>query len=228
MGSRGEPTWFPPCSRAGRARWFCLGEGLDTQKNRVKQHYGQWAGTYGDVADDGWFAWVRAREARLVYRALDLRGSVSVLDAGCGPGLYAMVIQGRGHEVWAIDFAPEMVARARGHVTHVEQADIEDLALGRTFDRVLCVGVLEWVQSPEKALQRLAEHLAPGGRLVILVPRTGPGGWIYQYQKRKHSLAARLYSPSGMRRLGEAVGLRYHQHVTPALHNFVMVFTAHG
>jgi 2-polyprenyl-3-methyl-5-hydroxy-6-metoxy-1,4-benzoquinol methylase len=197
---------------------------VDEQKDLVRQHYGQWAGTYGDAADDGWFAWVRAREARLVYRELDLRPGVSVLDAGCGPGLYAKVIQGRGHEVWAVDFAPEMVERVRGQVTRCEQADVEELALGRKFDRVLCLGVLEWVRDPQKALVRLAQHLAPAGKLVILVPRTGPGGWIYQYQKRKHRLSARLYSPREMRRMGEAAGLRYRRTVTPALHNFIMVF----
>jgi SAM-dependent methyltransferase len=199
---------------------------LDDQKSRVKQHYGRWAGTYGDSADDGWFAWVRAREARLVYRALDLRAGISVLDVGCGPGIHAKAIQERGHEVWAVDFAPEMVARARTRLHHVEQADVEDLSLGRSFDRVLCLGVLEWVRSPENALRRLAQHLAPGGRLVILVPRTGPGGWMYEHQKQKHQLRPRLYGAREMRRLGEAVGLQYHEQIAPAPHNFIMVFTA--
>jgi 2-polyprenyl-3-methyl-5-hydroxy-6-metoxy-1,4-benzoquinol methylase len=199
---------------------------VEEQKDLVKLHYGQWAATYGDAADDGWFAWVRSREARMVYEQLELPSGASVLDAGCGPGLYARVIHGKGHEVWAVDFAPEMVERVSAHVTVSAQADLEELRLGRTFDRVLCLGVLEWVRSPETALARLAEHLAPGGRLVLLVPRTGPGGWIYQYQKRKHSLSARLYSPRAMRRLGEAAGLRYRRHVTPALHNFIMVFEA--
>jgi 2-polyprenyl-3-methyl-5-hydroxy-6-metoxy-1,4-benzoquinol methylase len=199
---------------------------LEQQKDLVKSHYGKWAATYGDVADDGWFAWVRAREARLVYRMLKLRAGASVLDAGCGPGLYARPIHELGHEVWAVDFAPEMMQRVKGHVSRCEQADVEELALGRAFDRVLCLGVLEWVRCPATALRRLANHVAPGGRLVILVPRRGPGGWIYQYQKRKHRLSARLYSPSGLRRLGEAAGLRYRRHVTPAVHNFIMVFDA--
>jgi 2-polyprenyl-3-methyl-5-hydroxy-6-metoxy-1,4-benzoquinol methylase len=197
---------------------------LNNQKDLVKLHYGQWARTYGDAADDGWFARVRARESRLVYEVLNLREGASVLDAGCGPGLYARAMHERGHKVWAVDFAPEMVERVRQHVYRSEVADLEELALGRTFDRVLCLGVLEWVRSPEAAIERLADHLAPGGRLVVLVPRKGPGGWIYQYQKRKHGLAARLYSPAGMRRRGEAAGLRYRRHVTPAPHNFIMAF----
>jgi len=199
---------------------------MDDHKDLVKLHYGQWAATYGDAADDGWFAWVRAREARLVYRMLELDGGATVLDAGCGPGLYARRMHLQGHEVWAVDFAPEMVERVSAHVSHSQQADVEELALGRTFDRVLCLGVLEWVRCPQTAVKRLAAHLAPGGRLVLLVPRTGPGGWVYQYQKRKHSLAARLYSTSAMRKLGEEAGLRYRAHVTPALHNFIMVFEA--
>jgi SAM-dependent methyltransferase len=199
---------------------------VNAQKDLVKLHYGQWAATYGNADDDGWFAWVRAREARLVYEQLDILPGDSVLDAGCGPGLYAKVLQGRGHEVWAVDFAPEMVERARGYASHCEQADVEEMVLGRTFDRVLCLGVLEWVRSPKTALECLARHVGSGGRLVILVPRTGPGGWIYQYQKRKHGLSARLYSPGSMKELGEAAGLAYRCHVTPALHNFVMVFDA--
>jgi 2-polyprenyl-3-methyl-5-hydroxy-6-metoxy-1,4-benzoquinol methylase len=197
---------------------------MEPHKDLVKLHYGRWAATYGDAADDGWFAWIRARETRLVYEELDLPPGASVLDAGCGPGHYAGAMHARGHEVWAVDFAPEMVERARAHSAHCQQADVEELELGRTFDRVLCLGVLEWVRSPTTALARLARHVAPGGRLVVLVPRTGPGGWIYQYQKRKHQLSARLYSPSSMKKLGEEAGLAYRRHVTPALHNFVMAF----
>jgi 2-polyprenyl-3-methyl-5-hydroxy-6-metoxy-1,4-benzoquinol methylase len=197
---------------------------MSANKDLVKRHYGDWAGTYGDPNDDGWFSWIRAREARMVYEALDIPPAASVLDAGCGPGIYAKNLQRGGHEVWAVDFAPEMVARTVGHVTWCEQGDVEALALGRTFDRVLCLGVLEWVSSPQAALGRLADHVAPRGRLVVLVPRTGPGGWIYQHQKRKHGLSAHLYSPRSMRALGEKAGLRYSHHVTPALHNFIMVF----
>ena len=199
---------------------------MSEQKERVRHHYGDWAATYGEATDDGLFAWVRAREVRLVYELLGLEAGQSVLDAGCGSGVYTKVIFARGHEVWAVDFAPEMVDRVRGHATRVEQSDIEGMALGRQFDRVLCVGVLEWVTSPAAAIGALAAHVNPGGRLVLLVPRTGPGGWIYEHQKAKHGLAPRLYGVRETRRMGEAAGLRYRAHVTPWVHNFAMSFDA--
>ncbi len=141
-------------------------------------------------------------------------------------GVYSNALQANGHEVWAVDFAPEMVERVRGRVAHSELADVEELALGRRFERVLCIGVLEWVKSPARALGRLAQHLAPGGRLVVLAPRAGPGGWMYLHQKRKQGLEPRLCTPRRIRRLGERAGLRYRRHLTPFVHNFVMAFDA--
>src|SRR5262249_27267007 len=60
-----------PCESA-RARL------MEQQKDLVKLHYGRWAATYGDADDDGWFAWIRARETRLVYEELDLHEGASV------------------------------------------------------------------------------------------------------------------------------------------------------
>jgi len=192
-------------------------------KERVKEYYGRWAASYGDPADDGWFAWVRAREMRLVYKMLDIKPGQSILDVGCGSGVYAIELQ-KQHEVWAIDFAPEMVERVRGLVARCMRGDVEELALGRTFDRILCLGVLEWVRSPQAALARLAKHLGGEGRLVVLVPRTGLGGWVYRLTKRRDGLSVLLYSPSALRQMAEAVGLRYLEHRTPFPHNFVMAF----
>ena len=160
----------------------------------------------------------------MVEELLALEGSESVLDVGCGPGLYAKPLKRRGHEVWAIDFAAEMVAMVTGHVDHASVADIETFDLGRTFDRILCLGVLEFVAQPEAVFDRLRDHLAPMGRLVVLVPRQGFGGWIYKREKRKHGLTVRLCSESMLRRWGDGAGLSYVGRRIPFIHNLVVVF----
>jgi glycosyltransferase involved in cell wall biosynthesis len=51
----------------------------------------------------------------------------------------------------------------------------EDLAgLEKCFDTVLCINVLEYLDSPEQVVRSLSTALKPGGVLIVLVPR-GPG-----------------------------------------------------
>jgi 2-polyprenyl-3-methyl-5-hydroxy-6-metoxy-1,4-benzoquinol methylase len=194
------------------------------QDDLVRRHYGKWADSYGDPANDGWFSHVRAREIRIVNQALALRGGESILDAGAGPGIYAVALKQRGHQVWAADFAPEMVAKLEGRVDRALLADVQTLDLGRRFDRILCLGVMEYVADPLTTLRRLADHLAPRGRLIVLVPRQGIGGWFYQREKKKHGLAVRLYSSHTLGHLATQAGLRPVARQLPFFHNLVMVF----
>lgn len=197
-----------------------------TRADRVRRYYGRWAATYGTAADDGWFARIRAREQRIVDGLLAVTGGESILDAGCGTGVHAAPLAARGHEVWGIDVAPEMVERARSQMARASVADVCALDLGRRFDRILCLGVLEFVADPVLALQRLREHLAPGGSLVVLVPRPTISGRVYQLTKAVYGLGARVFSAATLRRHGERAGLTYKTHRFPFFHNVVMVFEA--
>jgi SAM-dependent methyltransferase len=200
--------------------------GLNDQIDLVRRHYGAWAPTYGDPSDDGWFARVRSREGRLVDQLLALRGGESILDAGCGPASYAGALKQRGHEVWAVDICPEMIARAAGKVDRAQVADVRAIDFGRSFDRVLCLGVMEYVSDPIATLRRLRAHLSPGGRCIVLVPRRGIGGWLYRREKRKHGLRVHLYSAGCLRQMAGAAGLVYLSHRFPFFHNLVMAFAA--
>jgi SAM-dependent methyltransferase len=191
------------------------------QVDQIRRHYGPWARTYGQPSDDGLFALVRARENQIIRSLLRLRGDESILDAGCGTGEMARSLKQRGHEVWAVDCTPEMIARVDGAVDRALVADLNLLDLGRRFDLILCIGALEFSPAPQALLHRMRRHLRPGGRLILLVPRTGPAGWIHRMLKRRHRLSSTLFSPRGLRRMGEAAGLAWRGHRIPFFHNFV-------
>jgi 2-polyprenyl-3-methyl-5-hydroxy-6-metoxy-1,4-benzoquinol methylase len=194
------------------------------QTKGVRRHYGLWAQTYGTPKDDGWFSHVRAREGRIVQELLALHGRMSVLDAGCGPGLYSAALKRQGHDVWAVDLCPEMIDRVKGMTDQALVADIQIMRLGRTFDRILCLGVMEFVCDPVATLINLRNHLSADGLLVVLVPRCGFGGWIYQRQKRNHGLEARLYSSRELRLIARNARLSYVAHRNPFFHNLAMAF----
>jgi 2-polyprenyl-3-methyl-5-hydroxy-6-metoxy-1,4-benzoquinol methylase len=102
-----------------------------------------------------------------------------VLDVGCGVGRWSALLAARGASVIGIDLSPTMIqeaarrANARGVADRCRflVQDLAELDAGATFDLILGVTVLQHILDPESlraAVQRIAEHLAPGGRIVLL------------------------------------------------------------
>jgi arsenite methyltransferase len=118
---------------------------------------------------------VRRRRA-LVGEALGAEPGERVLDLGCGPGFYVAELLervGPSGSVVGVDASREMLAAARercaGH-SNVDFRQGNATALpvdAATFDRALCVQVLEYVADAPAALAELHRALRPGGRLVV-------------------------------------------------------------
>jgi SAM-dependent methyltransferase len=95
----------------------------------------------------------------------------SVLDAGCGTGRIARELARRGVDIVGVDLDPEMLAVGMRKAPELvwRVGDLETLQLGRTFDVVLMAGNVMIFLTPGTegaVLKNVAEHLAPGGRLI--------------------------------------------------------------
>ena len=126
------------------------------------------------------------RFARLAQAGHDVHGEASfvagyrpstVLDAGCGTGRVAIELHRRGIGVVGVDLDRAMLETACEKAPEVEwfRADLSTLHLttdegrARRFQVVLCAGnVLIFLEPGTEAVtvQRLADHLVPGGLLV--------------------------------------------------------------
>jgi SAM-dependent methyltransferase len=116
------------------------------------------------------------RRRALVHEALGARRGDRVLDVGCGPGFYVHeTLERVGPEgtVLGVDSSPQMLALAARRCAGHENAGfregdatavpVED----ESFDRALCVQVLEYVADVPAALAELRRVLRPGGRVLI-------------------------------------------------------------
>lgn len=101
------------------------------------------------------------------------------LDLGCGVGRWSRHLAGRGVHMTGVDLSATMVEEAseRANAEGVSdlcafvQGDLPFLDLGRRFDFVVCVTVLQHIVDPERralAIGRIAEHLCPTGFAVLL------------------------------------------------------------
>ena len=110
---------------------------------------------------------------------LDVRPGTRVLDAGCGVGRWSRRLARAGADVTGVDLAPAMIEEAIRRAARdglaascrFAVADLADLSLGRRFERILGVTVLQHILDPtqlQRAVRHLAAHLEPEGRLVLL------------------------------------------------------------
>lgn len=98
-----------------------------------------------------------------------------VLDAGCGPGVYAEWLAKNGAEVVAFDVSAKMVQLAKERVgakARVLRADLElplDFLKNESFDIVLSSLAMEYVREWEPVFSEFCRVLRRGGHLVFSV-----------------------------------------------------------
>lgn len=107
---------------------------------------------------------------------LDLLGDVSglsVLDAGCGPGLYAAELLDQGAQVTGCDQSGEMIRLARERLGERADLRVHDLDEPLTWladdsvDLAVMALVLHHLSDPVATLREMRRVLRPGGALVL-------------------------------------------------------------
>ncbi|MCV7370681.1 SAM-dependent methyltransferase [Mycolicibacterium duvalii] len=142
--------------------------------------YEVFADGFLDHARDGLFNAHVDRPACLALLG-DVAGA-TILDAACGPGLYAEELARRHARVIGFDQSPRMVELARQRVPSGEfrvhdLADPLDWLGDHTVDAVLLALALEYVDDRVAALAELRRVLRPGGALVVSRPHP-TGDWL--------------------------------------------------
>ncbi len=107
---------------------------------------------------------------REVIERLELTGTETVLDAGCGSGRVTKLLverlpQGR---VVGVDASPSMIARARaslGEGVELIVSDLLDLELPEPVDLVFSNAAFHWILDHRRLFERLRAALRPGGRI---------------------------------------------------------------
>ena len=101
--------------------------------------------------------------------------NLRVLDMGCGPGFFSIILARAGYRVTAADYTPAMLDEARANACNegVEQAidfcrmDAENLEVASdTFDVVVSRNLTWNLPHPERAYAEWLRVLKPGGLLL--------------------------------------------------------------
>ncbi len=100
-------------------------------------------------------------------------GRLDILDIGCGPGFFSLLLARQGHAVVAFDYTEGMLEQASRNAEEagvsltLRQGDAQNLPFpDASFDLIVSRNLTWNLEHPEKAYAEWLRVLRPGGRLV--------------------------------------------------------------
>jgi 2-polyprenyl-3-methyl-5-hydroxy-6-metoxy-1,4-benzoquinol methylase len=116
---------------------------------------------------------------RVTQWSRDLAGQ-RLLEAGSGAGRFSEVLLDTGATVFSFDISNAVEANFKNNGNSPNfilfQASIYDIPLERgSFDKVVCLGVLQHTPDPERSFRELVSFVKPGGEIAIDVYA---GSWL--------------------------------------------------
>jgi SAM-dependent methyltransferase len=122
------------------------------------------------------YVWRAGQQRRLemIQHAAGERIRGTILENGCGVGMYVERLAGFGTRVIGLEYDFERAAEAHIRSGEIINAAGESIPLPvSTFDLVLSHEVIEHVQDDRAAIREMMRVLKPGGRAVIFCPNRG-------------------------------------------------------
>jgi 2-polyprenyl-3-methyl-5-hydroxy-6-metoxy-1,4-benzoquinol methylase len=124
-------------------------------------------------------------------------GGSDVLDIGAADGSVARMLTQVGCRVWGVEYDPEAAELAKQWCEDVVVGDLDVLdlkgALGRSFDVILFLDILEHLKDPLLVLRNALELLSERGYVVISLPNVAHASMRAQLLSGHFS-----YTPTGL------------------------------
>ena len=176
-----------------------------------KQIFDEWSDKY-----EQWFKTplgriVRETELNLLMESLAPQKGETILDAGCGTGIFTTDFLEKGPKIVGMDISPKMLEVASHKAKEFDflpvKGNILDLPfLDDYFDKVISNTAIEFIGDGEKAVRELFRVLKPGGTLVIAtLNRLSP--WAQERTDRAKRGETDLYDKAYFRSPKELLGL---------------------
>lgn len=119
---------------------------------------------------------------------LELKPGIKVLDLGCGPGFFSVLLAKQNCQVTAIDYSEKMLEEARNNAKNNDvnidfrRMDVQNLQFdNETFDFIITRNVTWNLEKPIQAYKEMFRVLKKQGHLINI-----DGNHYYHYQDQDY------------------------------------------
>ena len=145
----------------------------ETSSSKLNKHYKNWADLY-DTDMSLWGYAYPLKLNKILINKLKLKKTVKILDAGCGTGFVAEVLNKLNYKnIIGIDFSEEMLAIAKSKKIYRKlmcQSLNKKIELrSKQFELIICTGVLTSGHVGPSAMHELVRLLKPQGFFICSI-----------------------------------------------------------
>jgi 2-polyprenyl-3-methyl-5-hydroxy-6-metoxy-1,4-benzoquinol methylase len=143
------------------------------------------------------FPWsiIRNNEAKIVLNFMGNVKNKIILDVGCGTGYYSrLLIKKKAKKVYAIDSSKQMLKNIKTKDIIKINQDAENFKTKNKFEKIVCAGLLEFVESAEKVLINIKKYSKKNCSLVILCPSNNLLAKMYKMYHSKNNIKINLFN----------------------------------
>ena len=113
--------------------------------------------------------WQEVFKAELEYVLQELKGTKDVLSVGCGPAIIEAGLAEHGFNVTGLDISKKALDKAPDYVRTIE-GTAEDMDFApRSFDAVIYVTSIQFIEGYEQAIKQSAHVLRSDGKLLMML-----------------------------------------------------------
>jgi ubiquinone/menaquinone biosynthesis C-methylase UbiE len=144
----------------------------------------------------------------LEYLLPHLEGSRDVLSIGCGPAIIESGLSERGFRVTGLDVSQEALACAPDHIrTIAGRAGDMDFPKS-SFDAVIYVASLQFIEDYRKAMEKTAQVLRPAGKLIVML--LNPQSAFYKEKAQDPTSYVRKIRHTNLEEIESAIAEHFH------------------
>jgi ubiquinone/menaquinone biosynthesis C-methylase UbiE len=143
-------------------------------QERINSEWSESSENYDNIIQAELRSFRPAAWQKQILSRFDSGRKLRILDIGCGPGFFTIILSEKGHEVTGIDGAYGMLEKARrnvaasGYASEIVEMDANDLKFeDNTFDLIVSRNVTHTIQDHVKAYSEWKRVLKEGGVLLI-------------------------------------------------------------
>ena len=144
------------------------------QNDKIKEYWEGEAGIYSEGIKAELKSETAENWKNLILEYAPEKEHLEVLDVGCGPGFFEIMLGKEGHHVTGIDITENMIHEAKENVkaaglsADLMTMDCHNLNFpDETFDMIICRNITWTLDDPQKAYKEWLRVLKKGGRLLV-------------------------------------------------------------